>query len=112
MRDLVSIRDKMGTEIRCHAVSGGSAYSHKGRTVHITADDIRRDPVASEAHFFAAWQSVTGFEPFTVCRWFRGRLRPIVVSFVPAGHQPVNMRRGWHDVAFKAAPHLAATTEA
>ena len=79
--NLVSIRAKNGTVIRTYAVSGGFVYMHAGKVVHVTSEDIRLDPVAAECHFFTAWRDVTGFVPFTACRMFRGKLRPVSVLF-------------------------------
>lgn len=95
MGDLVSIRCKMGFEIRCESISGGFVYLHKGRPVHVTTDDVRSDPVAAEAHFFTAWRDVSGFVPFTVLRRFRGRMRSVGVCFMPRGAQPVRIKAGW-----------------
>jgi hypothetical protein len=103
MSTLVSIRTKMGVEIRCDRVSGGFAYSHNGRTVHVTADNVQSDPVAAEAHFFTAWRDVSGFVPFTVLRRLRGRYRGVGVCFMPRNAQPVAIKAGWHSRSVRYA---------
>lgn len=102
--EFIGLRDKMGTEIRTYAVSGGFVYTHAGKVVHVTSDDVRADPVAKEAHFLSAWQAVTGFVPFTVLRRHKGALRRLGLLFVPADTQPVRFRRGWRNVAVRYQP--------
>lgn len=82
--EFVFCRSKFGTTIYCHESNGEFVFSHDGREIHRTDDDCRND-VAGEAHFFAAWQEVTGHSPFSVIRRYGRKYRRVGQSFAMAG---------------------------